>query len=56
MILIMLGFSQDVRKLLSQEAQSLPHGNAALKKETADLVDYSCTITDEAGPDAMEPL
>ena len=49
-------FSQDVRKLLSQEAKSLPHRYAALKKETADLVDYSCTITDEAGQDAMEAL
>ena len=41
---------------MSQEAKSLPHSYAALKKKTADLVDHSCTIADEAGPNAMERL
>jgi hypothetical protein len=41
---------------MSQEAKSLPHRYAALKKKTADLVDHSCTIADEARPNAMERL
>ena len=41
---------------MSQEAKSLPHSNAAFKKETADLVDHSCSIADEAGSNAMERL
>ena len=49
-------FCQDVSKLPSQEAKSLPHRNAALKKEAANLVDHSRAITDEAGPNAMERL
>ena len=48
--------SQNVWKLMSQEAKSLPHRYAALKKKTADLVDHSCTIADEARPNAMERL
>ena len=48
--------SQEVWKLMSQEAKSSPHRNAAFKKETADLVDHSCTIADEAGSNAMERL
>ena len=48
--------SQEVWKLMSQEAKSLPHRNAALKKKTADLVDHSCTIADEVGSNAMERL
>jgi hypothetical protein len=40
-------------KLVSQEAKPLPHRYAALKKKTADLVDHSCTIADEARPNAM---
>src|SRR5882724_2679509 len=46
--------SQNVWKLMSQEAKSLPHRYAALKKKTADLVDHSCTIADQARPNAME--
>ena len=45
--------SQDVWKLASQEAKSLPHWDSALKKKTANLIDHSGTITDEAGPNAM---
>jgi hypothetical protein len=41
---------------MSQEAKSLPHRHAAFKKETADLVDHSCSIADEAGSNAMERL
>ena len=48
--------SQEIWKLTSQEAKSLPNRNAAFKKETADLVDHSCTIADEAGSNAMERL
>jgi hypothetical protein len=40
---------------MSQEAKSLPHRYAALKK-TANLVDHSRTIADEARPNAMERL
>jgi hypothetical protein len=41
---------------MSQESKSLPHRNAAFKKETSDLVGHSCTIADEVGSNAMERL
>ena len=34
----------------------MPHRYAALEKKTADLVDHSCAIADEARPNAMERL
>src|ERR1700722_16865321 len=48
--------SQNVWKLMSQEAKSLPHSYATLKKKTAGLVDDSRAIADEARPNPMERL
>jgi hypothetical protein len=41
------GCSQDARQLGAQEALSLPHSNAALQQEGADLIDDAGALTDQ---------
>ena len=47
---------QDVRKRLTQEAQALAHGDAALEQEGSDLVDDRGALADQARTHPMQRL
>ena len=47
---------QDARQLGAQETQPLPHRNAPLQQEGADLIDDAGTLTDQALADAVQGL
>jgi hypothetical protein len=47
---------EDAWQLTAQEPQSLPHGDAALQQEGADLIDDAGALTDQSLAYAMERL
>jgi hypothetical protein len=47
---------KDVRQFGAQEAKPLPHRNAALQQESADLIDNAGALTDEPFTDSMQRL
>ncbi len=48
--------SQDVRKLLTEEAKPLTYRNAMLQEKAADLIDHSGSLPDQARSNPVQCL